>query len=373
MHVLVVPDKFKGTLTAPQAAAAIARGWAATRPGDHLDLLPMSDGGDGFGDIMSSLLGAAPQVTATIDAAHRRCDTAWWFHQSTRTAIIESARTIGLTQLPRGKYHPFELDTVGLGELLLAAASSGAKRCIVGIGGSATNDAGFGMARALGWSFFDERGAKLEHWTELEHVVSIGSPDRAPLFEELIVAVDVQNPLLGPEGCTRVYGPQKGLKPDDFSRAEQCLERLATVLKRQLGLDFANTPGAGAAGGLGFGLLTFAHGRLTGGFDLFAGQARLLERLQTCELVITGEGAIDGQTLMGKGVGAIATLCRRSGVTCLALAGIVQEPVEAQKLFTQTHALTDITSSDEAMARAGHWLERLAARAADQLQLPSRR
>jgi glycerate 2-kinase len=371
MKVLVVPDKFKGTLTAQEAAGAIARGWTTLRRDDELDLLPMSDGGDGFGEIMSSLLGALPQVIVTVDAAHRRCDATWWFHEQTQTAIVESAGVIGLAQLPRGKYHPFDLDTEGLGEVLQAAARRGAKRCIVGIGGSATNDAGFGMARELGWGFFDEGGAELERWTELNELNSISKPPPR-IFDELIVAVDVQNPLLGPEGCTRVYGPQKGLKPDDFLPAERCLERLAAVFKCQADLDFANTPGAGAAGGLGFGLLAFAHARLTGGFDLFASQARLPERLRNCDLVITGEGAIDRQTLMGKGVGQVATLCRDASVPCLGLAGVLQHRGDAEKLFAQLHALTDITSGAEGLGRAAYWLERLATRAAEQLKLPRR-
>jgi glycerate 2-kinase len=371
MKLLVLPDKFKGTLTAQQAAYAIARGWGAVRPHDELDLLPMSDGGDGFGEIMSSLLGALPQVTATVDAAHRPCQAIWWWHEQTRTAIVESARVIGLAQLPPGKYHPFDLDTEGLAGVLQATANLGAKRCIVGIGGSATNDAGFGVARGLGWTFLDERGEQLKPWTELNQLTSISqAPPR--LFDELIVAVDVQNPLLGPEGCTRIYGPQKGLNPGDMVPAERCLERLASVVQQQGGLDFASMSGAGAAGGLGFGLLAFAQARLVGGFQLFAGQARLPERLRNCDLVITAEGAIDRQTLMGKGVGQVATLCREIGVPCLGFAGVVHQRADAEKLFAQTHALTDITSGSEAMARPDHWLERLAARAAEQLKLPRR-
>jgi glycerate kinase len=365
MNVLVVPDKFKGTLTASQAAEAIARGWRSVRPGDQLELLPMSDGGDGFGEIMSQLFGAAPKVTSTIDAAHRRCDATWWLDEQTGTAIIESARIIGLAQLPGG-FHPFDLDTHGLGIVLKDAASAGARRCMVGIGGSATNDGGFGMARELGWTFSDERGGKLERWTDLDQLASIARPQQPKLFDELIVAVDVQNPLLGPEGCSRVYGPQKGLQPKNIPVAERHLEQLATVLKQQLSLDFADTPGAGAAGGLGFGLLSFAGARLVGGFELFAEQARLAERMKHCDLVITAEGAIDRQTLMGKGVGQIAKLCRNSGIPCIAMAGVVQKREDAQTLFAQTHALTDITSTEEAMTRADHWLERLAARAAEQ-------
>src|SRR6266850_644353 len=156
MKVLIIPDKFKGTLTAAQAASAIAAGWRRSRPDDKLDLLPMSDGGDGFGEVMSQLIGAGSQTTRTVDAAHKQCGAVWWWRAKTRSAIIESARVIGLAQLPAGKYHPFELDTQGLGNLLKAVAKKGARSCLVGVGGSATNDGGFGMARALGWQFFNK-------------------------------------------------------------------------------------------------------------------------------------------------------------------------------------------------------------------------
>ena len=364
MKVLIVPDKFKGTLTAAEAARAIAAGWSRMRPGDELSLLPMSDGGDGFGEIISSLLGAEPMTSATVDAAHRSITAPWGWHEASGTAIVESARVIGLAQLPRGKYHPFELDTRGLGILLRAAAQRGAQRSIVGIGGSATNDAGFGLAHELGWRFCDERGAELTRWIELENLATASRPKEPHLFKELIVAVDVQNPLLGPEGCTRVYGPQKGLRPEDFAVAERCLERLATVLREQHGLDFANAPGAGAAGGLGFGLCSFAGAQLASGFDLFAEHARLRERLMQSALVITAEGAIDRQTIMGKGVGQIATLCAQHKLLSIAFAGVVQERDAAAKQFQRVYALTDLTSPEKAVAEAGLWLERAAVRAA---------
>src|SRR5258707_2429057 len=153
MNILIIPDKFKGTLTAEAAAQAIARGWNATRPDDLLDLLPMSDGGDGFGEVLSGLLGAKVQNLRTINAAHRPCAAKWRWQPTTRTAIIESATVIGLANLPPKRFHPFELDTYGLGAVIEAASDKGARRCFVGIGGSATNDGGFGLARSLGWQF----------------------------------------------------------------------------------------------------------------------------------------------------------------------------------------------------------------------------
>jgi glycerate kinase len=170
MKVLVVPDKFKGTLTAAAAAEAMARGWRKARPQDQLDLLPMSDGGDGFGEVVSALLQASPQTVKTVDAAHSPRHATWWWERKTKTAIIESAKIIGLAMLPPGKFHPFELDTFGLGAGLRAAQAEGATRILVGIGGSATNDGGFGVARALGWKFLDERGKQIECWTKLHRL-----------------------------------------------------------------------------------------------------------------------------------------------------------------------------------------------------------
>src|SRR6476619_671332 len=173
LKVLSCPDKFKGTLTASEAAQAIAAGWRRARPEDDLQLLPMSDGGDGFGELVSSLLKAEPQTVKTVDAAHRPCEAVWWWHSPTRTAIVESARVIGLAQLPPGKYHPFELDTQGLGAVLKAALNRGAVRCLVGIGGSATNDGGFGLACALGWQFFSTHDEKIVRWTELRTLAQV--------------------------------------------------------------------------------------------------------------------------------------------------------------------------------------------------------
>jgi glycerate kinase len=176
--------------------------------------------------------------------------------------------------------------------------------------------------------------------------------------------VDVQNPLLGVSGATRVYGPQKGLRAQDFELAEKCLARLARVWKRDFGKDLSRVPGAGAAGGLGFGLLAFLGARLAPGFDLFARQAGLERRLRSTDLVITGEGSIDESTLMGKGVGQISMRCRRRGIQCIGLGGVVARSGRIRRAFAQTHALTDVASVKEAKNDAAFWLERLAARVA---------
>jgi glycerate kinase len=267
--------------------------------------------------------------------------------------------------LPRGRFHPFQLDTYGLGKVLSAAAARGARRCLVGIGGSATNDGGFGLARALGWKFFKETGEEAEDWTELALVNRLSPPRRQLRFRELVIAVDVQNPLLGPEGATRIYGPQKGLTPGDFDLAERCLQRFALLVRKQARRDVARTHGAGAAGGLGFGLTAFLRGRLAPGFELFAHEADLQRHLGEADVVVTGEGAIDHSTFMGKGAGQVALRCQQRGVPCIGLAGVISKGMANRKLFTQLHALTDLTNAATATKEPAKWLERLAKQVAE--------
>jgi glycerate 2-kinase len=363
-NVLIVPDKFKGTLNASGAARAIARGWKRQRPHDRLELVSMSDGGDGFGELLSLQVGARAQTIKAVDASHRPCRSTWWWEPGTRMAIIESAKVIGLAMLPPGRSHPFELDTFGLGKVIKAASRKGARTCIVGIGGSATNDGGFGMAQALGWQFLDSDGRRIESWTGLNRLHHIEPPQCHRLFPRLTVAVDVQNRLLGPKGCSRIYGPQKGLRSQDFPIAEAALGQLARVIRRDFKRDFAAQPGSGAAGGLGFGLMAFLGAQMAPGFGLFARHARLAQRIRKADLVLTGEGAIDQSTMMGKGVGELAQLCRRVGVPCLGLAGSIVGPLTIGKLFARAYGLTQITTLENAKAKTAFWLERLAGQAA---------
>jgi glycerate kinase len=367
LYVLIAPDKFKGTLSASQAASAIAAGWRQGRPQDRLELLPISDGGDGFGEMLSRLLGGKEQKIKTIDAAHRPCTSSWWWQQESKLAIVESARVIGLAMLPPRKFHPFELDTFGLGEVLRAVSRKGAKRCFVGIGGSATNDGGFGMARALGWQFLDNQKEEITQWTELEGIEHIRPPKNLDAFHthtELIVAVDVQNPLLGVRGATRVYGPQKGMQSEQFAQAERCLRRMARIAAKQFGQDVAKLAGAGAAGGLGFGLMAFANARVEGGFELFARCVELNRRLGQADLVITGEGAVDDSTLMGKGVGALAGLCSKRKIPCICLAGSVRTAAKLSQVFARVRGLTELTSAERARTEPTFWLKQLSAKVA---------
>jgi glycerate kinase len=365
-RILIVPDKFKGSLSALEAAEAIARGWAAACPEDTLTLLPMSDGGDGFGPVMAGALGLEEQLVDVVNAAGQARPAAWWFDSESGQAVVETAQSNGLALLPRGRFHPFGLDTCGVGQLLLAAGQSGAAHCLTGIGGSATNDGGFGMARALGWVFRDESGKVIEQWTRLDGLALIESPT-SRAWPSLKVASDVQNRLLGVDGATWVYGPQKGMRPEDFAKADACLGRLATVTAETLGSDFSLTPGSGAAGGLGFGLMAFAGATIESGFEVFAKATDLEAKVGQADFVVTAEGAIDEQTLMGKGTGQVAVFCRRLGKPSIGLAGqlaLRQSEVEpGKRLFWRLAALVpDLACESEAMANAASHLEQLAKR-----------
>jgi len=372
VRVLIAPDKFKGTLTALEAARSMARGWPRARSDDELLLLPISDGGDGFGSVLARHAGGKQVRSVVVDAAGRRAVAAWWWNARQRTAIIESARVIGLAMLPAGRFHPFQLGTHGLGMLLCAAARRGAQRCIVGIGGSATNDGGFGMARELGWRFFDQAGEEIRAWTNLSVLARVKAPRKRTWPKQIIVAVDVRNRLLGVGGCTRVYGPQKGLRPEDFEKAEAALRRLTVVTRRTIGRDDSKSDGAGAAGGLGFGLAAFLGAELVPGFDLVAREVKLEQALRRADLVVTGEGRLDASTLMGKGTGELAKRCAARKVPCIGLAGEIADRAKLQRLFCQTTAMTEFASAEQARAEARHWLEVAATAAAKQLSNGSR-
>ena len=366
MRILIVPDKFKGTLSAPQAAEAIAQGWAAARPRDPLETLPMSDGGDGFGDILGALLRAQRRTCPTVDAAGRPRTAEWWWSPSTGEAVIETAQVIGLALLPPGRYPPFQLDTFGLGALLRAARKARARRLLLGLGGSATNDGGFGLARALGWTFRAKDGSVLRQWTGLDRLAAVIPPPRPLDLPPLRIAVDVANPLLGPSGATRVYGPQKGLRPDELEKAENGLRGLAEGMRALAGRAAEDEPGAGAAGGLGYGLKVFAGGEFRSGAALFASLAGLEDRIRRADLVITAEGMLDAQSFMGKGVGLVANLAARAGKPCFCLAGSIAPDLRpAPDAGFQAFAIVPgIAAWSAAQAQAAECLRRLAAQAA---------
>ncbi len=356
--VLIAPDKFKGTLTAPQAAQAIANGWRAARPQDEIVEQPISDGGDGFGPLLAAALGAEKIPVQTVNADDQPITACYW-KAPNGSALVESANIIGLAMLRDDQRRPMAIDSTGLGIALQQLSQSEAKEIIVGIGGSATNDGGFGAARALGWIFLDEQSREIKRWTELSQLTKIVRPQNAFPFP-ITVAVDVQNPLLGAQGCSRIFGPQKGLRESDLPQAEAALARLADIWTNQTGENTATRPGAGAAGGLGFGLNCFAGATIQPGFDLFAEATGLPKMLSHADWMITGEGSMDQQTAMGKGVGELAQLARQNNCRTIVLSGMIEGREALQPHFDQIRALTEITSPSKAKENAAQWLEELA-------------
>jgi len=326
MRVVVAPDKFKGSLSAPEAASAMARGVRAACNDAEVDLVPVADGGEGTVEALVAATGGAFRDAIVTGPLGEAVTARYGLLGDGRTAVIEMAAASGLVLVPSDRRDPRITTTRGTGELVLAALDQGCTAIILGIGGSATNDGGAGMAQALGARFLDEIGAELPPGgASLARLARI---DRSGLDPRLAnasirVACDVDNPLCGPVGASAIYGPQKGASREVVRELDAALARFATMIERDLGCSVAEIPGAGAAGGLGAGLVGFAGGTLTPGIKLVIDAVNLVPRLRQANLGLTGEGAIDASTAFGKTAVGVARVARELGVPCLALAGMI--------------------------------------------------
>jgi glycerate kinase len=286
----------------------------------------MSDGGPGFVD---ALVGAAHGELLQLlvqDPLGRPIAARWGRIADGRTAVLEMAAASGLSLLAPSERNPRRTTTFGTGELIRAALDARCRQILVGIGGSATNDGGVGAAESLGIRFFDEGGKELPRGgAALACLERIDLAERDPRLNQvqIWVAADVTNPLVGPTGASAIYGPQKGADPAMVSELDRALSRLAEVTRAQLGRDFATVPGAGAAGGLGFGLMAFCGGQLKSGFNLVSEALHLEERVKQADVVVTGEGRLDRQSSYGKGPGSLAELAKRQGKRTVIFAGAV--------------------------------------------------
>ncbi|MDG0994149.1 MAG: glycerate kinase [Akkermansiaceae bacterium] len=347
MNILLAPDKFKGTFTAEEICAIISRGLSEALPNASIDTCPIADGGDGFAEILRQSLNGEWVDCAAHDAIGRSVTARYALCGD--VAVMEMSEASGIRLIPEQLRDVWNSSTFGTGEMMRhASEKSQVKRIIMGIGGSATNDAGCGMAAALGVKFYDEKGEVLEPTPRnLTNCRSIDISDCIDL-PEILVACDVENTLLGEDGATRVYGPQKGVGEHDMIPMEDCFNQLIDMTGGQ---KEAETPGAGAAGGLGFGLLTYCGADLLSGFDLVASETNLLGKIRSADVVITGEGMLDAQTLHGKGPAGVAAMARSEAKKIIAIAGVI-EPV-ARQLFDQAYALHDETRTlDETIRRA---------------------
>ncbi|HEX6521649.1 MAG TPA: glycerate kinase [Streptosporangiaceae bacterium] len=368
-QVVIVPDKFKGTLTAPQVAAHVAAGLKRARPGTETIQVPIADGGDGTVDAAEAAgyrkieIGVRGPTGSPVTAA---------FAFSDGTAIIEAAQACGLSRLPGGALAPLTASSRGVGELILAAARMGAKRIVLGLGGVATTDGGSGMVRAFGAKLVDEADAELPpggaalarlHQLDLRKMRDLSGV-------EFIVASDVNNPLLGEKGAAGVYAPQKGASPEDVVFLEEGLTRWADAVEQALGTTHRDTPGAGAAGGLGFAALAFLRATVQSGIELMLDLVSFPAVLDGAALVITGEGTLDAQTLHGKAPAGVAKATAAAekgegapgGIPVIAVTG--QNALTADQVrevgLAKAYALTDIEPDlDRCVADAGRLVESL--------------
>jgi glycerate kinase len=364
MRFLIAPDKFKGSLSALAAAEAIARGLRAVFPEAETDLAPIADGGEGFSEALAAALRGEWITVPSEDAIGRPVEARYVWVEADKLAVLDMSEASGLWRLTLDERAPLLATTYGTGLLLRDAIARGAKRVLVGLGGSATTDGGAGLARALGYRFIHSGGGEFQpHPGTLDLLGSIERPAGfAP--PEIIAACDVQNPLLGERGAARVYGPQKGADAHEVEVLETALRRLADVAMVSLGGDCREVPGAGAAGGLGFGLLTFCGATIQPGFDIVAATMRLPERIAAADFVFTGEGRLDDQTLDGKGPAGIAVAARAAGKPVIGFGGAITEQAERSGIFDALVPITDRPLAlPEAMAEAAALLERAAMRA----------
>jgi glycerate 2-kinase len=320
MHILVAPDKFKGSLTAPEVAEAIASGIRLVFPTAATTLMPLADGGEGTVEALCSGLGCSisqVEVTGPLGAPA----TARVGRLDDGRCVIEAASAAGLVLVPKGEERAMEASSVGVGQLIEHASRAGAPEVIVGVGGTASTDGGTGAATAIGWRFLDKRGGPLAPGGgALVRLARIDGGEARPV-SRVVAACDVTNPLTGANGAAAVFAPQKGAGPGDVKRLEESLNTLAERIRIDLGVEIAELPRAGAGGGLGGGLHSFFRAELAGGFDLVARAVRLDEALKNADLVITGEGRLDGQSLGGKVTAGVARAARGAGVACTAVAG----------------------------------------------------
>ncbi len=353
MHVVIACDKFKGSLSALEACQAIERGLGAGVTVEHC---PIADGGEGFVEAMVVAAGGTKVTASARDPLGRPIEADYGLINGADglTAVIEMAAASGMWRLFPEERNPRRTSTAGTGDLIRHAIEiSVAKRLLIGLGGSATNDGGVGMALALGVRFLDQTGATLEPWPEaISELASMDESARMDL-PEILVACDVDHPLLGERGASAVFGPQKGASPEDVEFLDGALARLVKVSGGEMQ---SLTPGAGAAGGLGFGLLRFAGARLVSGFDLVADALGLAEKFSKADLVITGEGSLDEQTLGGKGPAGVARLARSLGKPVVAFAGRAL-PVAAEAFDGMFDLSGYGLSVDESMRRGGELLE----------------
>ena len=361
MRILIAPDKFKGAQTAREVARNIAIGIREALPGADIEEVPVADGGEGTAEVICQALGGSWSECAAHDAFARSMTAHYAWLPERATAVMEMSAVAGFRQVRPDGFDIEQATTFGVGEMMLAAARRGAREIIVGLGGSVTNDGGFGMARALGFRFFGKGDKELgEAVSDLRTLARIDASDvvevlvpsthlkknrrlaQPPLQPvRVIAAVDVRNPLLGENGASRVFGPQKGATPEQVLILEEALTRLADVVAAGFGVDYRATPGGGAAGGLAFGLMSFCAASIRPGFEVVAEAIGLESKIRSADIIVTGEGSLDRQTLAGKAPAEVARIGRKLGKRVFAIVGRTDGDARLRELFDGVYAVAD--------------------------------
>ncbi|OZB91598.1 glycerate kinase [Paenibacillus sp. XY044] len=362
MKIVIAPDSFKGSIRAADAAAAIGRGVKRALPGAETILVPMADGGEGTLDSLTRFSGAKAKVRVT-DPLGRPVDAEYGLIHGGSTCVVELASASGLELVTAEERDPLRTTTYGTGEIIRRALDAGCRQFIMAIGGSATNDGGAGIMQALGLRLLDEAGQPVGRGgLELQRVAGIdmGGMDARLAESTFVIASDVQNPLLGPNGASHVYGPQKGATPEMVAMLEQGMRVWADRIQEATGLRVHDLPGAGAAGGVGAALLAFFKAGMRRGIDIVIEHSGFKGHLEGADLVITGEGRMDAQTASGKTPMGIAQEARQRGIPVIALAGSVGPgigPLYEAGILSVHSIVNGPMALEEAMARAGELLE----------------
>ena len=331
MKIVVAPDSFKGSLTAIEVSDAIEQGIREVFPEAEIVKIPMADGGDGTVQCLVNATGGKilrEKVTAPLGD---EVLASYGILGDKKTAVIEMAEASGLTLVPEDRRNPLMTTTYGTGQLIKAALDQGCRKMIIGIGGSATNDGGAGMLQALGVKLLNQEGKEVGFGGgELKKIVKIdiGCMNSRLSDIKVLVASDVNNPLCGPQGASRIYGPQKGATPEMIKKLDESLSYFAELIKRDLNKDVKDIPGAGAAGGLGASLMAFLDAELRPGIEIMIEIVKLEQAIQDADLVITGEGKIDSQTIYGKAPIGVAKIAKKYNIPVIAVAAIIGDDAD---------------------------------------------
>lgn len=372
VKILIAPDKFKGSLSAREVAENIELGLRGVLRDAEIAIAPMADGGEGTAEVICDALGGSWVKCKAHDALGREIDARYVWSANRKLAVMEMSEAAGMRRLSEGERDPLLANTFGVGEMILDAARHGAREIITGLGGSATNDGGFGMARALGFRFCADDRELNGNVSDLRDLTRIApSPQSSPSgrggreapgegiwrLPKITAAADVRNPLLGENGATRVFGPQKGVRENEIAILERALTRLADVVAEEFDFDYRDAPGTGAAGGLGFALMSFCGAEIRPGFDVVAKAVGLEAKIKDAGIVVTGEGSLDRQTLEGKTPAGVARLARKLDKPVFAIVGRTTNDPSVHEMFDAVYEnARPGMSQEENMKRAAELL-----------------